>query len=141
MANNKGIFSLIFKIFDKFVDIRVAYNDIKSNPEAKKTSTVLAKRSILYSIIGAVVFAISFALIFWGFSLVDSASVFFGIMLIILGISMIFYPLAFLILSLNLVIKQLLLNKKPLGFIALSIFLLMIALIVVGVILTFTYLG
>ena len=62
-------------------------------------------------------------------------------MLIILGISMIFYPLAFLILSLNLVIKQLLLNKKPLGFIALSIFLLMIALIVVGVILTFTYLG
>ncbi len=141
MANNKGIFSLIFKIFDKFVDIRVAYNDIKSNPEAKKTSTVLAKRSILYSIIGAVVFAISFALIFWGFSLVNNASVFFGIVLIILGISMIFYPLACYILSLNLVIKQLLLNKKPLGFVALSIFLLMIALIVVGVILAFTYLG
>ena len=141
MAKNKGIFSLIFKIFDKFVDIRVAYNDIKSNPEAKQTSTVLAKKSILYSIIGAVVFAISFALIFWGFSLVDNASVLFGIVLIILGISMIFYPLICLILSLNLIIKQLLLNKKPLGFVALSIFLLMISLIVVGVILTFTYLG
>lgn len=141
MAKSKGIFSFLYKIFGKFVDIKVAYNDIKANPEAKQTSTVLAKKSILYSIIGAVVFAISFALIFWGFSLVDSASVFFGIVLIILGISMIFYPLAFIILSLNLVIKQLLLNKKPLGFIALSIFLLMIALIVVGVILTFTYLG
>ena len=140
MAKNNGIFNLLFKVFGKFIDIKSAYNDIKANPESKQNSTVFAKKSILYSILGAIVFAMCFAFIFWGFSLLDSSSVFFGIILIILGLSVIFYPFVYLILSLNLVIKQLLLNKKPLGFVALSIFLLMLVIIIAGIVLTFVYL-
>lgn len=137
-SGGNSIWRVLFKLFDNFIEARDQYNKIKANEESKKVSTLLGKKSITNSIIALVLFAGGIALTLWGWSIMQNQSLagVFGIILLIIGIVLLIYPILFMIISLNYLIKQLCLNKRAVGWIALAIFVLVIVLAGVG-----TYFG
>lgn len=135
MANNNSLGRLLFRCFSSFLDLRVLYNDIKNNPEAKKTSTVLGKKAILYWVGFILTLALGGGLIFWGSTMLNSALAIFGIVIMVAGIGTAFYALMFFIISLNATIKQLCLNRKATGWVALSLLILTIVAVVVALLL------
>lgn len=132
MANN-SLGKILFHGFSTFLDLRTLYNDIKNNPEAKKTSTVLGKKAIGFWIGFILSLAAGGGLIFWGISMFQSIYIIFGIILLVAGVSIAGYSLLFLVVSINATIKQLCLNRKVVGWVALSLHIITIIAIGVGI--------
>lgn len=133
-----NIWSVLFKVFGNIADINKLYKEIKSNEEAKKVSVVMAKKSILYSVLFLITAGISIGLIFWGVSLIGSLSGVLGIILIILGVFNCLYALVYLPLALSTLIRQFTLNTKPLTWIALVLLVLIIVALTIGGIIIFS---
>ena len=94
---------------------RSDYNRIKADDELRKTSTLLGKRAIVYNIIMLVFMGGAAGLAIFGFTLTGLATILCIAGAVILYVAM----LPYLILSLNLAIKQLCLNKRAIGWIML----------------------
>ncbi len=133
-----SIFTLIFGVFNQFVNIRDIYNEIKNNEEAKQVSTVMARKSILFSILFLINCAGAIALIVWGVTLIATFSIIFGIIVTLIGITLAFYSLVYLPLAINALVKQFCLNKKPLSWVALSLLIIIILALIIGSILIFS---
>lgn len=105
----------IFFFIDRFAMARSDYNRIKADDELRKTSTLLGKRAIVYNIIMLVFMGGAAGLAIFGFTLTGLATILCIAGAVILYVAM----LPYLILSLNLAIKQLCLNKRAIGWIML----------------------
>ncbi|MBE5735113.1 MAG: hypothetical protein E7361_01540 [Clostridiales bacterium] len=117
----RNIFSLL-KFIDYFIEARIAYNNAKSNPEIKNNTVAFAKRAILYIILYAGLCFGGLALFVYGFNNIPFAF-FLALLALVVGIYLFLYGFPFIFISLNLVIKQLCLNKKFLGWLALVLYL------------------
>lgn len=123
----------IFFFIDRFAMARNDYNRIKADDELRKTSTLLGKRAIVYNIIMLIFMGGAAGLAIFGLSLTGIATILCIAGAVILYVSM----LPYLILSLNLAIKQLCLNKRAIGWIMLILPLLItigsvVAVIIIG---------
>lgn len=116
MSSNRHI---IFFFIDKLLDARQIYHDVKNNEEARKTSGLLGKRALLYDIL-FFLFAAGGAVSFvFGAAQLDSGAVFWGILLVILAVALLVMALIYVVLALNCAVKQLLLNRRAIGWISL----------------------
>lgn len=123
----------IFFFIDRFAMARNDYNRIKADEELRKTSTLLGKRAIVYNIIMLIFMGGAAGLAIFGLTLTGIATILCIAGAVILYVAM----LPYLILSLNLAIKQLCLNKKAIGWVMLILPLLItigsvVAVIIIG---------
>ncbi|MBO4936885.1 MAG: hypothetical protein J6C90_01010 [Clostridia bacterium] len=123
-----------FSLISLAVNARIAYNNAKKDENIRKTTTAFGKRALVYIITFAVLSLGGIALIWWGVDGFVNALI-FNIFKIILGGYMVLYSLILLPLALNLVIKQMKLNKKPIGWISLVLLILSVVAVIVGLIL------
>lgn len=106
--------SMLF-FFDRMLYARVKYNEIKQNDELRKTSTLLGRRALVYDIVLLIFLGCAAALAIWGVTIESGWKILLFILAILLFITMIpYYVLAF-----NFSVKQLRLNKRPIGWISL----------------------
>lgn len=123
----------IFFFIDRFAMARNDYNRIKADEELRKTSTLLGKRAIVYNIIMLIFMGGAAGLAIFGLTLTGLATILCIAGAVILYVAM----LPYLVLSLNLAIKQLCLNKKAIGWVMLILPLLItigsvVAVIIIG---------
>ena len=108
-------------------EIRTQYEEIKRNEESKKVSVMLGWKAIKYCFWFAVFVAMAVGLGYWGMSYINTIAFFFGIILIVLAIGIGLYALAFLLFALSCSIKQIKLNRRPIGIFALVLTLVFVA--------------
>lgn len=124
-------FSWIWGFLKSFDKTRLTFKDIKDNPESRKVSTVIGKKSIGYTFTFLVLLALAFALFYFGIGMMDSLGFLIGIIMIVAGIGTAFYSLMYFILAFLNAIMQLILNRRAVGWIALSLVLIIVATVVV----------
>lgn len=119
--------NIIGFLLSKFADTREIYNNLKKDPEERKVTTYMGRHALLYIILFAVLFIGGPSLTIWCASSFISEHVLWGVILLILGIVIALYGLILIPIILNYTIKQLVLNKRAIGWIALILFLVVIA--------------
>lgn len=138
---SKEKMNLFFKFFSQYTNIRGTYKELKDNPELGAKSTLFGKKSIIYSVL-SLVCAIGGVLLF-AFGLHelqtgingDNAIIMILVMVLLMGvgISIAVYSLGLFPLAIITCIKQLSLNKKTIGWVALSILIIIVLAIAFGV--------
>ena len=123
----------ILHLIEKMVDIRVKYKEIKNNEEERPKSTYMGKSAIMYNIIFLILIACGVAILIAGIGLLGTIGIIFGIILAFAGAVFILFSFVYLLLALNCAIKQLILNKRAIGWVSLTITLLIIVAAVVAV--------
>lgn len=138
---SKEKMNLFLKFFSQYTNIKGTYRELKDNPEERAKSTLFGKKSIIYSIL-SLVCAIGGVLLFafgiqWLQSGIKNGNDVIMILVIILlmgiGISMAVYSLGLFPLAIITCIKQLSLNKRAIGWVALSILIVIVLAIAFGV--------
>ena len=112
---DKNTVDQILFILDKLIYAREKFEEIKQNEEERKTSTLLGKRALVYDIILLIVVGGAAALTVWGITMESGWRIVLFILAGIVFVSMI----PFYIVSLSFSTKQLRLNKRAIGWIAL----------------------
>lgn len=123
------------EIFVGLANIRTQYEEIKKNEDAKATSKVLGWKAIRYDIWLIVFTVIALSLGAWGAQYLNNVGLIVGIVAIIIAIVFAIYIPVFLLFALSASIKQVKLNHKPIGIIALVLTLLLTTAAVVSVVL------
>ncbi len=118
-----------------FVNNKSAYREIKNNPESRKVSTVMGKKSIGYTFTFLILLALAVTLGYFGIGMIKSIGVLLGIIMIVAGIGLAFYSLMYLILAFITAIMQLILNRRAVGWIALVLVLIIVASAGIGLLL------
>ena len=108
----------LFKFGEKIVNARLAYNNAKQDPEVKPNITTFGKRSMWYFVCFLFFAALTGGLVYYGITHFVSTLIFVSILALVAGVYTSIYMLGFYILSLNLAIKQVRLNKKFVGVLA-----------------------
>lgn len=126
MSKNAPILNFIFGL----VNIRTIYEEIKHNEESKKVSVVLGKKALGYCFLFALFVSVAAALAYWGSQYVETIAFFFGIILIVIAIGCGLYALSFLAFAFSCSMKQIRLNRKPIGIFALVLTLLLVAVVI-----------
>ena len=129
-SKNAPILNFIFGL----INIRTIYEDIKQNEESKKVSTVLGKKAIGYCFLFALFVAIAVGLGKWGYQYIHTPAFFLGVIIIVIAIVFGLYSISFLLFAFSCAMKQIRLNRRPVGVIALILTLLL--LVIVGVVIT-----
>ena len=122
----------ILFFIDRMIYARETFNELRENEQERQTSTLLGKKALIYDIILLIFLGGAVALVIWGLSLSTGWQVFMIIVAAIISLAMIPY----FILALNFSIKQLRLNKRPIGFVALILPILLIVAVVVVVLIS-----
>lgn len=122
-----GKWAWLMRLLAGFVDARLVYNNIKQRPEFRQKSTGLARRALRELIL----FGVTVLLTVGGVWLLSASFLnieFFRILLMIAGgISILGELLIMIPQTLNLSIKQIILNKHPLGWLTLFLTLALVA--------------
>lgn len=122
---NKNKFPVLHMI-EKMLDIRLQYSEIRQDEAQRPTSTVMGRHAIKYLIVFAISVVCGVAILAFGIPLLDTIGILFGIFIIITGALLLIYSLSPLLLALNCSIKQLKLNKRPIGWVTLTITLIIL---------------
>lgn len=109
---NNSFLKLLLDMFYEFADIKTKSAEIGANEQAKKESTLLAKKSIKFSITTIILALLSGLCIFGGIKLLDTVLFVLGVVLLVMGVALIIYVLGYYILSLVSIIKQYSFNNK-----------------------------
>lgn len=134
-ANSYGKLAPLIFMLDGFIDAKIVYNNLKNNERYKDTSTRLAKRSLYNLLAFVITTVVSLGIAYWA---VTSFFGFWKILILIIITLVILYSFAITFpLALNLAIKQLKLNKKPLGKVAFVLCLIFAIGVVVGAVILF----
>ncbi len=120
--------NIIGFMISKFTDTRVVYNNLKKDPEERKLTTYMGKRALANLALFALFFIGGPTLTIWCASSYISTNPIFGVVLLIAGIVIAAYSLLLIPIILNYIVKQLILNKRAIGWIALILFIAVIAL-------------
>ena len=119
--------SILF-FLDRMIYAREKYNEIKNSGE-RRTSTLLGRRALVYDVILLIFVGGAAALAIWGITLESGWKIALFILAGILFVAMI----PFYVLALNFSVKQLCLNKRPIGWIALLLPLMLTVAVAVGI--------
>ncbi|MEG1582180.1 MAG: hypothetical protein RR334_03400 [Clostridia bacterium] len=127
----------VLNVIDRFKKTHQKFKTIKADPEQRSTSTFFAKRSIIFSVVGAFLIPLLLWLLV---ASLDSGNVIFAIFGAVIAIvAIIAIPIPFIIQNLILIIYQLRLNKKAIGWVALGLYIIMtIAIVLIPLLLTGT---
>ena len=118
MAKNDG-FLRFLNFIGKLIDDRIEYKNLKSNPEERPKTTSFGKSAIIYSIFFLALASLG-ALLF--INAVSGKWLFvISVFAAILGIAFLVYSIPLLILGISHTVKQLILNRRAISWIALSI--------------------
>ena len=115
----KNLLSKLFNFIELIVNARIAYNNVKDDPEVAKTTKTFGKRSLVYFLAFLGMAALTGGLIYFCITHFVSTLIFLAIGAAILSVYTAIYSIGMFILSFNLAIKQNKLNKNPIGIIAL----------------------
>ena len=123
--------SILF-FLDRMIYARDKYDEIKADEEVRKTSTLLGRRALFYDIILLIFVGGAAALAIWGITLESAWKIALFILAGIFVVAMIpYYILAF-----NFSIKQLCLNKRPIGWISLLLPIILTVAVAAGITIT-----
>lgn len=124
----------ILKFFELLANARVAYNNAKKDEETRKTVTKFGGRAIVYTIVYVLLVGCGVALFYFGITNIASSLILVSIIAILASVYMLLWGVPYLILAINLTIKQLILNRKFIGWLALILLVIVISLTVAVVI-------
>jgi len=130
----KNLMSKLFNFVELIVNARVAYNNVKDDPEVAKTTKTFGKRSLVYFLAFLGMAAITAGLIYFCITRFVSTLIFLAIGAAILSVYTAIYSIGMFILSFNLAIKQNKLNKNPIGIIALILNIIVLVALVLGIV-------
>lgn len=116
MANNNGFLRFI-NFIAKLIDDRIVYKNLKSDEIARKTTSKFGKSAIGYSIFFAVLGAIGALIVAKGVS--GDLGVIVGFFAIVIGIVFLLVSAELLLFAISHTVKQLILNRKAISWIAL----------------------
>lgn len=116
MASNNGFLRFVNFIV-KLIDDRTVYKNLKSDPSARKTTTRFGKSAIGYSVFFAILGTIGALIVAKGFS--GDLGVIVGFFAIVIGIIFLLVSAELLIFAISHTVKQLILNRKAISWIAL----------------------
>ncbi len=128
--SNNSLFRLMF---GRFFNLSALYSDIKSNPDSRNVSTLLGKKSIKYSIIYVLMLGVALVSAFFMVSTMHDGAIFYGILLLILAVALGFSGLLYMLLAVISAVYQLRVNRKSIGWVALSVSLVLVVGLVVAV--------
>ena len=121
------------------INSRMMYNNLKNDEYARKETTLLGKRALRHILTFLLFWGLAIFSIFKVFEYARSYQILMMILFIVIAIYLVAYGILFLPLALNLTIKQLKLNKRAIGWIDLTLFILaIIGLIALVLILKFS---
>jgi len=129
----KNLISKMFKFVELIVNARIAYNNVKDDPEVAKTTRTFGKRSIVYFLAFLGMAALTAGLIYFCITNFVSTLIFLAIGAAIVAVYAAIYSIGMFILSFNLAIKQNKLNKNPIGIIALVLNIIVLVALVLGI--------
>ena len=129
----KNLMSKLFNFVELIVNARIAYNNVKDDPEVAKTTKTFGKRSLVYFLAFLGMAAITAGLIYFCITRFVSTLILLAIGAVILSVYTAIYSIGMFILSFNLAIKQNKLNKNPIGIIALILNIIVLAALVLGI--------
>ncbi len=109
---DQSFLKLILDMFFEFADIKTKSAEIGANEQSKKESTLLAKKSIKFSVATMILALLSGLCVFGGIKLLDTLLFALGVVLLVMGIALLIYILGYYILSLISIIKQYSFNNK-----------------------------
>ena len=129
----KNLITKLFNFIELIVNARIAYNNVKDDPEVAKTTKTFGKRSLVYFLAFLGMAAITAGLIYFCITRFVSTLILLAIGAVILSVYTAIYSIGMFILSFNLAIKQNKLNKNPIGIIALILNIIVLAALVLGI--------
>ena len=130
----KNLITKLFNFIELIVNARIAYNNVKDDPEVAKTTKTFGKRSLVYFFVFLGVAALTAGLIYFCITNFASTLIFLAIGAAFLSVYTAIYSIGMFILSFNLAIKQNKLNKNPIGIIALILNIIVLVALVLGII-------
>ena len=130
----KNLITKLFNFIELIVNARIAYNNVKDDPEVAKTTKTFGKRSIVYFLAFLGMAAITAGLIYFCITRFVSTLILLAIGAVILSVYTAIYSIGMFILSFNLAIKQNKLNKNPIGIIALILNIIVLVALVLGIV-------
>ena len=120
MSKNKGVLQLL-DFIGKLIDDRIAFNNLKKSDE-RKTTTRFGKSAIIYSVFFTALFSVGALLFFYA---VAGKWIFLiAVFAVIIGLAFIIYSIPLLIIAVSHTVKQLILNRTAISFVALSVLIL-----------------
>ena len=130
----KNLISKLFNFIELIVNARIAYNNVKDDPEVAKTTKTFGKRSLVYFLAFLGMAAITAGLIYFCITRFVSTLILLAIGAVILSVYTAIYSIGMFILSFNLAIKQNKLNKNPIGIMALILNIIVLVALVLGIV-------
>lgn len=101
--------------WDRMIDARIRFNELKKDDEARKVTTEMGKKALIYNIVLLIFLGAATALVIWGVTIEATWRIALFVAAGILAVAMIPY----FILVFNFSIKQLCLNKRAIGWVSL----------------------
>lgn len=137
VTTTSGKHAVLNILLDGYLDASIVYDNLKKNTLYKDTSTGLARRSLQHLLVFALTTVFTLLISYWALT---SLSSFWEVLIMIIAVVGVVY--AFVIsfpLALYTAVKQLRLNKKPLGKVALALCLVLLAAMIIGAVILFTH--
>ena len=131
---DNSFLKLLIDMFYEFTDIKTKSAEIGANEQSKKESTLLAKKSIKFSVVTIILALLSGLCFYGGIKLLDGVLFALGIVLIVMGGAIAIYVLGYYILSLISIIKQYSFNNKGVTTFALVLNILSVVVTIVTII-------
>ena len=129
MSKTSGLIQFL-NFIGKLLDYRIVYTNIKNDPDLKPYSKYFAGKSILNSILFLILSLGGSAMVYIGFT--RNLAVIFNIFVIIMGFGFVIYSIGCFFLAFSATIKQIKLNRRPMSWIALLLFLVCLGLFAFG---------
>lgn len=122
----------LFFFLDRIVDQRDAYNKIKNNEEERKNSTYFGKEAVKSNVVYFILLAATVALAIGAYAFFKASGIWQGVLMVIVAIVILPFAVIYFIFALNCDIKQMVLNKKPIGWVSLMFTFLILAALIIG---------
>ncbi|MBE7076635.1 MAG: hypothetical protein E7374_01940 [Clostridiales bacterium] len=124
----------LLKFIELTINARIAYNNAKEDPEVRKSITKFGTRALFYLSVFLLLCGGGIGIFVLSLGNFMSAGIFLSIIGIVSSVYMFIWGLPYFVLALNLTIKQLRLNKKFVGWLALSIIILIVLAFIVAIV-------
>ncbi len=118
------------------IDMSDAYHAIKANEEEAKNSKYFGLQAVKNNIILFILTALTIGMTIGAIVFFKASGIWQGILMIIVAIASFPFMIIYIVFALNCDIKQMTLNKKPIGLVSLLFTLLIIAAAIAAVIVT-----
>lgn len=126
--------STLFFFIDRMIDMSDAYQAVKANEEEAKNSKYFGLQAVKYNITLFFLTALTIGLGIGAIYFFMSSGIWQGILMILVAVASLPFMVIYIVFALNCDIKQMTLNKKPIGWVSLMFTLLIVAAAIAGII-------